>query len=136
MLAGAAPEKSLSVKPMEMIDRPVAVADAEAVRGRDRGTDPGLGVADGGFQIVALGKPRRNRRRQRAAGAMGIFGRDPRRGERDRAFGVDEIIDALGALPVAALDKHRRAAHRQQALALVLDGGFAPPPPLPPPPPP
>jgi hypothetical protein len=31
---------------------------------------------------------------------MGIPGRDARRGECDRAFGVDEIIDALFPLPV------------------------------------
>ena len=36
---------------MEMMDRPVAVADAEAVAGCDRGADEGLGaanVSDGG----------------------------------------------------------------------------------------
>ena len=39
-------------------------------------------------------------------------------------LGRDEIVDALGALPVAALDQHRAAAHRQQPLALALDRGF------------
>ena len=38
---------------------------------------------------------------------------------------ADEIIDALGALPVPALDQHRPASHRQQSLALAFDGGFA-----------
>ena len=65
------------------------MADAETVRRRDRGADPGLGVAHGGFHILALRKPRGDRRGQRAAGAMGVFGRDARRGERDDAGGVD-----------------------------------------------
>ena len=40
-----------------------------------------------------------------------------------RAAAVDEIVDALGALPVPALDQHRAAPHRQQPLALMLDRG-------------
>ena len=46
----------LLVKPMKMMDRPMAVADAEAIGGRDRRTDPCLGVAHGGFEILALGE--------------------------------------------------------------------------------
>ncbi len=34
----------------------MAVADAEAIGGRDRRTDPCLGVAHGGFEILALGE--------------------------------------------------------------------------------
>jgi hypothetical protein len=45
-----------SIKLMEMMDRSVAVADVEAVGGRDRGAHPGLGVANRGFQVLALGK--------------------------------------------------------------------------------
>ena len=37
-----------------MMDRPVAMADAEAVGGCYRSADPGLGVADGGLQILAF----------------------------------------------------------------------------------
>src|SRR5882757_2823431 len=39
---------------MKMMDRPVAMADAEAIRGRDRGADPGFCVAHGGFHVRAL----------------------------------------------------------------------------------
>jgi hypothetical protein len=45
-----------SIKSVKMMDRPVAVADAEAICGRDRGTDPCLGVANRGFELVALRK--------------------------------------------------------------------------------
>jgi hypothetical protein len=50
--------KTTSIKPMEMMDRPVAMADAETIGGGDCGTDPALGVANRGFEIVALRKPR------------------------------------------------------------------------------
>ena len=38
------------------MDRPVAVTDTEAIGRRDRGADPGLGSANGGFEILAFGK--------------------------------------------------------------------------------
>ena len=107
------------------MDRPVAVADAEAIGRGDRGADPGLGVANRGFHVLALGKAGRDRGRQRASGAVGILGGDARRGQRDDAVAAEEIVDALGALPVAALDQHRAASHRQQPLALARDRGLA-----------
>jgi hypothetical protein len=42
---------------MKMMDWSVAMADAEANSGRDRGADPGLGIANRGFEFVALRKP-------------------------------------------------------------------------------
>ena len=39
----------------------MAVADAETIGRRDRGADPGLGVADGSFHIFALRESRCNR---------------------------------------------------------------------------
>ena len=48
------------VKPVEMVDRPVTVTDAETVGGGNRGADPGLGVADRGFHVLALCKARGN----------------------------------------------------------------------------
>src|SRR6185295_7162477 len=70
-----------SIEAVEMMDRAVTMPDTEAVCGGDRGVDPGLGVAHGGFHAFALGKPGGNRRGQRAAGAMGVFGRNARRGQ-------------------------------------------------------
>ena len=46
----------LLVESMKMVDRPMAVADAEAIGRRDRGADPGLGVAHRGFHVFALRK--------------------------------------------------------------------------------
>ena len=120
-----APREPASVKLMEMMDRPVAVADAETVGSRDRRADPGLGIAHGRLEILTLGKARGDRRGQRAAGAMGVAGRDARRGERDRAVSADEIVDALGALAVPALDQHCAAAERQQTPPLAFDLGLA-----------
>src|SRR6266702_5072488 len=108
-----------------MMDRPVAMADAEAVGGCNRRADPGLGVAHRLLKSLALGETRRDRRGERAAGAMGVAGSDARRGERDRVFGIDEIIDALGTLAMPALDQHRATAEREQAAPLALDVGFA-----------
>ena len=73
---------SASIQPVKMMDRPIAVADVEPIGGRDRCADPGLGVTDRGFQLLALGKPGRDGRGQRASGAVGIVGRDARRGQR------------------------------------------------------
>jgi hypothetical protein len=49
-------KNSISIKLMKMMDRSVAVADVETIRRRDRGADPGLGMAHRGFEILALGK--------------------------------------------------------------------------------
>ena len=56
---------------------------------------------------------------------MGIPGGHARRRERDGAVAAEEIIDAFAALPVAALDQHGAASHRQQPLALACDRGLA-----------
>ena len=45
-----------SVKSVKMMHRPVAVADGETIGGGDGGADPGLGVAHGGFHVLALGE--------------------------------------------------------------------------------
>ena len=50
----------------------MAVADAETIGGGYRGADPALGVAHGCFQIFAGRKPCRDRRGQRAAGAVRV----------------------------------------------------------------
>src|SRR3954464_6156054 len=121
----AARSRAASVEFVEMMDRAVAVADAEAVGGRDRRADPGLGVAHGALEILAPGEPGGDRRGQRAAGAMGVASGNARRGQRDRGAGIDEIVDALGALAVPALDQDRPAAERQQAAPLALDLGLA-----------
>ena len=84
---------------MKMMDRPVTAANAEAVCRRNRRADPGLGVAHGGFHALALRQSSGNRRGERAAGAVGIFCGDARRGECDDTGGIDQIVDALGALP-------------------------------------
>jgi hypothetical protein len=51
-----------SVKPVKMMDRSMAVADAKAIGGRDRGADPGLGMANRGLQVLTPGKASRDRR--------------------------------------------------------------------------
>ena len=45
---------------MEMMDRPMAVADAKAIGRGDRGADPVLGLANRGFQVLAFGKASRD----------------------------------------------------------------------------
>src|SRR5450631_4379761 len=42
------------VKPVKMMDRPVAMADTEAIGRRDRGAEPGLGGANRGFHVLAF----------------------------------------------------------------------------------
>ena len=47
-----------SIESMEMMDRPVAVADVEAIGRRNRGADPGFGIDHRGLQLVAFRKAR------------------------------------------------------------------------------
>src|SRR5205085_6669496 len=90
------------IKLLKMMDRAVAVPDAETVRRRNRRADPGLGVAHGRLHALTLRQFRGNRRGERAAGAVGIFGGDARRGECGDTGRIDQIVNALGALAVAA----------------------------------
>jgi hypothetical protein len=53
---------SISMESMEVVNRPMATTDIEAIGGRDRGADPGLGAPHGQFQIIALGKAGRDGR--------------------------------------------------------------------------
>ena len=43
-------------KLMKVMDRSIAVADVETIGRRDRGADPGLGLANRGFHVLTLGK--------------------------------------------------------------------------------
>ena len=103
----------------------MAVADAETIGRRDRGADPGLGVAHRGFKLLALRKARRDGGGQRAAGAVGILGDNARCRQNDSAVAADEIVGALGALSVPALDQHRTTSEREQPLALAIDRRLA-----------
>src|SRR5260370_32299590 len=47
-----------SVKRMKMMDRPVAIADAKAIRCRDCRAGPDLGIRNRGFHVLALGQTR------------------------------------------------------------------------------
>src|SRR5664280_2399036 len=64
------------IKPVKMMDRSVTVTDGEAISGRDGGAEPGLGMAHRRFHVLALGKAGRDRRGQRASGAVGIWRSD------------------------------------------------------------
>ena len=80
-----------------MMHRTVARADREPVGGGDRVGDVGLGGAHRLGERQALGEPRRDRRRQRAAGAVGVVRRDAVGDEARDRVRLDQEIDALGA---------------------------------------
>ena len=50
------------IKSMKVMDRSIAVADAETIGCGDGGVDPGLGVTNRGFHGLAFGKTGRDRR--------------------------------------------------------------------------
>src|SRR6185437_10037130 len=110
---------------MEMVYRAMAVADIEPIGRFDRSADPDLCRTHRGLHAFALGKARRDRRVQRASGAVGVLGGDAWRRQSDGAAAVEQIIDALAALPVAALDQDRATSHRKQPRALACDGCLA-----------
>ena len=88
-------------------------ADREAVGVRDRRIDEGLGLPDRGFQVLAPGKPGRNRRGQRTSGPMRILGCNAGRREREHSAVTHKIVDAFAPLPVPALEQHRGTAERE-----------------------
>ena len=101
-----------------MVQRPVAGADGETIRGYDRRADILLGLPGGGFQRQSLGEAGGNCRRQRTTCAMSVFGRHARRRKPKATPGFDEQIDALGAAAMAAFDENRLGTLRQQLLPL------------------
>ena len=107
-----------------MMQRSVAVADLEPIGGGDGRGDVGLGLLRRGDEIAALGEPGRDRRRQRAAGAVGIFGGDAfGRQAHDLAL-PDQQIDAFSAVAVAAFDQHIARAERQDLARLHFHFAF------------
>lgn len=109
---------------MKMVHRAVAVPDAETIGRRDRFCDPRFRAAHGFFERLAFGQIGRDRRRQRASGAVGVLCRNSRRGQRQDVAAMKEIVDALRAFAVAALDQDRLRATGHQPLALTNDSGL------------
>lgn len=99
----------------------MAMSDAQTIGFLDRATDPGLGFTHCGLKALAPGKAGCDRRGQRAAGAMGVHRGDTRRSQRNPAARVEQIVDAVTALPVAALDQHSGTAHGEQLSSLAFD---------------
>src|SRR5260370_42446109 len=91
------------IETMKMMDRSVAVADAKTVGRRDRRVNPGLGIANRGFHVLASGEAGGDRRRQRAAGAVGVFGGGAGRCQRGGAAPAHDAVAALAALSSASL---------------------------------
>ena len=81
----------------------MTASDIEAMRRRYGGSDVSFGTAHRGLQILTLRQTGGDGRGERASGAVGAGAGDTRRGQRDHAIRGDEIIDALGALPVHAM---------------------------------
>ena len=77
------------------MDRAMAMPDLKPVGRRNRGADPALGLLYGLQQGLAFRQARRNRRGQRAAGAMGIGRGQTGRSKRYDLTIIHEIIDAL-----------------------------------------
>ena len=67
----------------------------------------GLGVADRSGEIVAAGQPRRNRARQHATGATHRDGKARGPEALNGVACLNEHIDGLQAVAVAALDEDR-----------------------------
>src|SRR5438034_370391 len=101
------------------VRRAVARADLDPTRGGERFRHVGLGGAHRLGQTESLGQAGGDRRRERAAGAMGILRRDAVGGKAHECARLDQEIDALGAAPMPAFDQHRPRPQREQPLALL-----------------
>ena len=89
-----------------------------AVGSRDRAGDVGLGLAARLLEVEPLGQPGCDRRRQRTAGAVQIFGFDALGRKADDVALPDQKIDTVVARAVAALDQDIAGAERQQLARL------------------
>src|SRR5882757_2590946 len=86
---------------MKMVHRTVPRPDLQAFRGGKRSRYVSLGS----LRCLAQVKPRGERRRERAAGAVGVPGGDAVGGEAHERLGLDQEIDALGAAAMTSLDQ-------------------------------
>ena len=100
----------------------------EFVGVRDRRGDVGLGLLARGDDVAPLGQPRRDRRRQRAAGAVRVLGLYPFRRQADDFALADQQIDAVVAFAkirsMAAFDQHIARAERQNLARLHFHFAF------------
>src|SRR5262245_53733297 len=101
-----------------MVQRPVAVTDLERTGGGDRPGDVNFGLAARCLLVEPLSQPGRDRRRQRAAGAVQIFCRDTLRRKADHVTLPDQEIDTVVARAVAALDENVAGPEREQLASL------------------
>src|SRR6476659_4853886 len=101
-----------------MMQRPVTVADLERGGSRDRAGDVGLSLAARLLEVELLGQPGCDRRRQRTAGAVQIFGFDALGRKADDVALPDQKIDTVVARAVPALYQDIAGAERQQLARL------------------
>src|SRR6185437_13977245 len=80
---------------IKMVERSAAVPDLQGVGSGNRGGDVGFGVLRRGDEVAALGEAGGDRRRQRAAGAVGILGGDALGRQPDDLTLADQQIDAF-----------------------------------------
>ncbi len=92
-----------------VVDRPVAVADAQLAPGLQRLPDVGLGARDRLPQRDALGQQRGDGGRQRAPGAMRVRRLDARAPKPRDAGSIDRMSTASSPLPCPPLSSTRRA---------------------------
>src|SRR6202034_1321263 len=101
-----------------MMHRAAAGADIEPVGSGNRCAHIDLGVAYRDAKVLTLRESGGDSRRQRAAGAVRIVGRETRRGISYATASINQKINAFRAVAMAALDQHRTDAQREQCFCL------------------
>ena len=107
----------------EMIQRPMALAERDAVA--HRAFDVGLRGRDGLLQRRAPGEVRRDRRRERAAGAVRVRPLDARADPLVELALFEQQVDHLRTGQVPALDHHRRRLQHGNAARRLAHVGDA-----------
>src|SRR5581483_9350618 len=103
---------------VKVMQRAATAADGETCRSSNGCADVVLGLPRSRVQWQSPGKACGNRRRQRAARAMCVFGHDAGCCKAQTSTGLDQKIDALRAISMSALDQNSMRALREKLLRL------------------
>src|SRR5277367_2691231 len=106
-----------------MVDRTAAGADPESVRRSDGNAHVGFGFLRRSLKRKPLGESGCDGGTKRAAGTVGVFGRNARRSQANATAGLDQKIDTFPTgseivVEMAAFDQHSANAEFQQRLRL------------------
>lgn len=105
---------------MKMVNRTNTVTHFQRIGFCQRAREPDLRLLHRIRPCGVTRTQRRQRRRERTARAVGVFGLDTWRGETLRAIVGEKPVRAFCIIKMAAFHQHRATPHRQQRIPLLF----------------